>query len=213
MSCNNCEIRKKYPDTITAIYMSASGDSIPNTHAGIRAEIDKLGASSSEPLVRELRAVTDVSLLKNAERLYLNKITFIGYDPLMLSPESPQDTNLVNNIYASRSTNKVFAQSQYNNGMLPINWLDNYCKPKLLVDGRNYLTGLATIDSNSNIANNAIGIELPQCFSIEKEIAGNGISSLTIQSALAQYNDTELKYQNYILKAILEFWVGTGYNE
>lgn len=213
MGCSSCEMRNKYPDTVYAIFVSASGDDIPNTHAGIRAEIEKLGAATVEPAKRKLRAVTNFQFLKESERLYLNTISFYGYDPLMVTPASPQDAAVVADIYASKSTNKIYAQSQFQNAMLPVNWIDNYCNPVFRIDGKNYLPGLNTTDKDNTIINNAIGIELPSCFSIEKELSTNNIASIDIQAALAQYNRTEQKYQNYIVKAVAEFWVGKGYGE
>lgn len=213
MSCTNCEMRKKYPDTIYAIYMSASGETIPNTHAGIRAEIEKLGTATLEPEKRVLRPVTNIEILKESERLYLNSVNFYGYDPLMLTPSSPQDSTVVNDIYSSKATNKVYAQSQFQNGLIPINWIDNYCNPVFRIDGKNYLPGLNTAEDDQNIINSAIGIELPSCFSIEKELKSNNISNISIEAALAQYNRTSAKFQNYIVKAVIEFWVGSGYGE
>jgi hypothetical protein len=211
MSCNNCEMRKLYPDTITAIFMSSTGESITDSHAGIRSEIEKLGEATTEPVIRSLRPVTDMNVLKSSEKLFFNKVTFYGYDPLMLTPGSPQDSNVVSDIYASKATNKIYAQSQFQNGLIPINWLDNYCNPTFRIDGRNFLPGLNTSESGAKVINSAIGIELPQCFSIEKELGSNSIATLEIQSALAQFNSSENKFQNYIVKAVAEFWVGRGY--
>lgn len=211
MGCSSCEMRKKYPDTVYAIFISSTGNEIPNTHAGIRAEIEAIGTATAEPVKRVLRPVTNFKFLKESERLFLNTISFYGYDPLMLTPSSPQDSDVVADIYASKSTNKIYAQSQFQNGLLPINWIDNYCNPVFRIDGKNYLPGLNTVDDDNTIINSAIGIELPSCFNIEKELQTNNIASIEIQSALAQYNRTEDKYQNYIVKAVAEFWVGKGY--
>lgn len=211
MSCNSCEMRKKYPETITAIFMSATGDTVQDTPAGIRAEIAALGATSSKPIERSLRPVTDLRNLKSSQKLFLNKITFYGYDPLTLTGSSPQNSTVVADIYASRTTNKAYAQSQFQNGLLPINWIDNYCNPTFKVDGRNYLPGLNTAEEGEVNKNKAIGIELPHCFTIEKELDSNSISSIDIVAALAQFNSTSGVYQNYIVKCVAEFWVGNGY--
>jgi hypothetical protein len=213
MGCSSCEMRKLYPDTVHAIFVSSTGNPIANTHAGIRAEIEALGTATLEPVKRVLRPITNINYLKESERLYLNTISFYGYDPLMLTPASPQDSDVVDDIYASKATNKILAQSQFQNGMLPINWLDNYCNPVFRIDGTNYLPGLNTVENDNTIINSAIGIELPSCFSIEKELDTNNIATIDIQAALAQYNSTEAKFQNYIIKAVAEFWVGKGYGK
>lgn len=191
--------------------MSATGADIPDTHAGIRAEIAALGTATAEPIERVLRPVTDLKNLRSSQQLYLNSITFYGYDPLTLTGASPQNSTVVADIYASRATDKAYAQSQFQNGLIPINWIDNYCNPTFKVDGRNYLPGLNTVEKGETIKNKAIGIELPHCFSIEKELNSNSISSIDIVAALAQFNSTSTVYQNYIVKCVAEFWVGNGY--
>lgn len=203
MSCNvDYALRLAYPNTVDVMFLSASGDPIANSIDGAIAELQKLCSTTVKPLERKLRAISGLDAVMQSEKCFLEKIEFFIYDSTSIGA-SGQDDETTAAIYASRATNDVLAQSSYLNAMQPINFQPNFFRPKLLINGTNYLRGMNNTGSDAALADIAIGLPLPYCF--ERNCEVGKLTNIEITAAYAQKVNT--KFLNYPILALATFWI------
>jgi hypothetical protein len=208
MGCENHEFRQYYGETQYILLGSKSGEEIPKTPLGMRNEIAKICSASAEPLIREFKVLNSIRNLIN-QSIYLRSIQFLAYDTYKKSADvaNGQDANTFNEVVVNSqnsSPQKMYAHSNFINGMLPINFLDNHFRPQLFINNKNILKNITGYDEDGN-ANSIIGIPHNFCWELNQHC--DKFTGIKGSSAFAQYIPEELKYQNYYVLAILEIWL------
>lgn len=205
MSCFvDYSFKKEYPETVEALFISKSGETITDTLEGIIEEMQKLGETSVKPVVREFIAVSDLSSIFQAQKVFVEKIQFYGYDVKELGGQNQTDATF-NEIIASRNNDLVIPQSNYIRSLLPVNFQPNHFRPNVFIDGKPILTH--ETKKELPVALNAIGYNMPKCFEINLPVGK--VNRIDILSALAQRIDVA-KYINYFMVCEITFWVGYG---
>lgn len=221
MSCNEYEmLRILYPRTIIAMFFSTTetnagqtNSHIPNDNTGYLTELEKLGQANASvgsrvlqasPYPTRLRPLTRLSAIYQSQEVLLKDIEFIGYDTTFTGATG-QDAATIADIFASRATDKAYAQSIYKNAMIN-NWQPNFLRPEFYVDNKNVLDFLTDNDFESpNIGDKSIGIPLGKCFDLSIRLGK--VQDITVFAQLAQYIVTENKFQRYPLLCTATFWV------
>lgn len=207
MSCDVSEyILKEYPRTLDLLFISATGDSITNTHKGYIAELEKLASATTEPKTRNMRSVRDYSNLAG-KPLYVEKIELFPLDTTITGGDG-QDAAVLTEIYDTRTGNDIYAQSKFRYAMMPVNWQPNFFNFNVLINGSQSIEGLDQPAEN-NIADLSIGTFLPYCFDVKLEL--ERFRRIELRSRLAQYISGEDKYQNYPVQAQVSLRVKAGY--
>jgi len=202
MSCTiDYETRKVYPETIEILFLSHSGEVIIDSIAGIEAELAKLCNSSLAPIERKLRPITELTSIFEAKRVLLEKVEFYPYDTTLVGATG-QDDDVTAEVYSSKATNDIYAQSQFRNTILSQNFLPNHFRPTLLINGKSYLRG--NTPNELPKADLAIGLPLPYCF--ERNIEIGKVTDIKLFTAFAQ--KVGAKYLNYPVLAAVTFWLG-----
>lgn len=193
--------RRQYPDTVTSIFMSVTGGTIPATIDGWLGELRKLGDATSAPAVRRLAPVGSLTNILNSQKAFLEKAEFFAIDTT-LDGATEQDADVLSLIYGSRATKDIYPQSQFRNGAMPLIFQPNWFRPVILINGIPLIKGLET----AGVAESGIGLPVPVCFELNSEL--EMVKDIQITASFAQKVDT--KYQNYPVMAVLTFWTGLG---
>lgn len=201
MSCNvDWSIRERYPTSVEVLFITCSGDPVSD----MNEELDKLGTATDYPTVRELRPISNLEMVQNAGEAFLEKLQFTAID--VTNPNSLlQDADTIAAIIASKTSSKAYAQSQYKNGAMPVNFQPNFCHPVLTIDGKVTIPALNTAPGYPELG---IGISVPTCLDINLPLGK--VQDISFISAFAQFIAETAKYQNYPLIVQATFWVGTG---
>jgi hypothetical protein len=217
--------RRQYPETIYVLLASStdknadqSATQVGNTDDGYVTELQKVGQNNVNapgtkalgdiatpaPYSTRLRPLTDLNLLINKRKAFLEKIEVWGYDPTLDNSGAPQTQSVLDTIYNSRATNDAYAQALTRNGMMS-NWQPNYCRPEFWVNSTNIIRGLGAtkFGNNANKGDLSIGVPLPYCFDVNKDVGI--IRDVQAYGQLAQY--VAGNYQRYMLLCMATFWM------
>lgn len=217
------EIRKKYPNTVVIPYFSSTETNIAQTNAHIPnspdgylvggPEMELLGQDAADvgsellvanPYPTRLRPMAKESLIFQTNNVFLEKLEWFAYD-VTLDGSAVQDAATIAAIYASRAANDTYGQSLYKNA-LPVNWQPNFFRPSFRIDGKDILNYLSTGNFGYNRGDLSIGIPLPYCMEIVKELGK--IRIIEAHAQVAQYiPDTQL-FQRYPVLCLATFWYG-----
>jgi len=222
-SCSR-ELREEYPETVFVLFCSSTEQNNPQTDAfitnaadGFMPEIEAVGQGSltpgnkklsnagNDPYSTRLRLVTDVSKIIAAPAVFVEKVEWFGYDTT-LTGSVVQDAATLAAIYASKATDDAYAQSLFRNAML-MNWQPNWFRPEFWCDTKNLLGGLDGSNySKLNLGDMSIGIPVPYCFSLEKEIGR--VKDIKAYGQLAQLvGGARGVYQRYMVLCMATFWI------
>jgi len=201
MSCSvDLATKERYPKTVEVLFMSWSGELVTDIHS----ELEKLGKATTNPVVRQLRPISNLNQVKSAADVFLEKLQFTAID--VTDPNSLiQDAETVAAIIASKTYSKAYAQSQYKNGVMPVNFQPNWCHPVLTIDGNVLIPALNSAPGYPELG---IGIAAPSC--IDLNIKLGKVTDILFISAFAQFIKETAKYQNYPVLVQATFWLGTG---
>lgn len=208
MGCGCNDIRQEWGNTAYIILGSKSESEIVNTKEGIRDEIARIMSATSEPKLRDLVPLNDLSIL-TGKRIYVKSVEFLVYDlyKRAVDNDNGQSTDAFNEIVSgsqSSTPQKMYAHSNFINGMLPINFVDNSFRPVIEINGSNVLKGITTFKDNP-IANSLIGIPHNFCWNLDYEITN--FRSVTGRASFSQFISDAIGYQNYYVQAIIEIWI------
>lgn len=226
--CNDSEyFRRKYPETVVALFMSTTETAtdvteaqrnahITNSHDGYLSELEKLGQASTspggtakvtDPYTSELRPVTDLSRIYGAADVMLDTVEFFAYDTTLDGSEE-QDSDTLTAIHNSRTANDIIPQSYYKNTLLSLNWQPNGFRPNVLIDGRPIVKGIdaSAFENGNNSGDLSIGLPLPYCLDYNRELGQ--VQDIKVHGQVSQKIGE--KYQRYPVLCKLTFWIGSG---
>lgn len=204
MSCSIVELREQYPETVILRFISESGDPITDSDIGYLTEFEKLGNDTVEPAIRNLRCIDNINEIFNTPKILLNKIEMFCFDTLKVN-STHQDTPTNTAITNSRTTTKSYAQSAYQNAVMPVMWQPNYVRPLIVANNKPVFRGANSPNGDTPTANNSIGLILPTCLELNTELGA--LNDFSISTACAQYISETAKFKNYPIMAIIEFWI------
>lgn len=207
MSCQIAdEIIREYPRQFDLLFISTSGETIPNDLTGFMAEIEKVANATPTPEVKKMKAVRSYKDLKQ-KPIYVESIEFFPYDTTR-NGGAGQDPDVNAEIIGSRTGTDIYPQSLYRNAMMPLNWQPNFFNFTFLVNGSQLVEGLDN-GFDLSIADLTIGQPMPYCIQVCHKV--DRLQSIDLSSRFAQYIAGEEKYQNYPLLAKLSIRVKDGY--
>lgn len=240
MSCNiDYNLLLSYPEEVKAIFMSSAEDItvktdndknlyIADNPVGYLIEMDRLAQASvlpgttannkvaNNPYSTYLRPVTDMSIIFEAQKVMLQQLDYYAYD--FLNTQSlTQDTDVINTIINSKSSDDAYAQRIILNSMVNVNWQPNYFRPSFKIDGRDVLQGIQATNygNHRNSGDLSIGFPLPYC--AEPYKLYNKPKRIEAFAGLAQAVNISAdpsvpvyKYQRYGILLIATFRIGTG---
>lgn len=207
-NCPDLEFRQYYGKARYLRLLSWSGENIVNTPEGMRDEIAKLSVKSPSPLKRDFRILSDIKYLEQ-KSMFFKSVQFLVYDTYKQAPDTDngQDSDMFTEVITNSQNStpqKMHNHSNFINGMLPVNHLDNHFRPKLFVNNYNICNDIVGNKDNS-FANESIGI--PHNFCWDLSIHCEDFKSISGDTAFAQFVKNESAYQNYPVMAIVEVWI------
>lgn len=237
MSCSiNMEYTQKYPQLVIANFFSSTQSNTAKTDAqkdshiadspiGFNDELRAIGQASVSSYSRDndvdsnnpysslLRPVSDLKDIYKSQLVFLEKVEFYAYDTTMEGADE-QNSNVLDKIHGSQNSYDAYVQSKYRNGMIPQNWLTNYFRPSLRINGVEMFKGLqsSNFGDKRNKGDLSVGIPLPYCIDVYRELGE--IHSIECAAAVGQIvyitGTTSYLLQRYGVQAILTFRVGSG---
>lgn len=235
---NTRPLRVKYPETMVAIFLSSTADStiktaqqyfnfIPDSPSGYLTELQRTGQASvipgttsksavnNNPYSIELRPVTDLTDIFNAQDSYLSKLEYYAFNTIVPNGTG-QNGDVVDDIYNSRANNNMYAQSYFNNGMMPVVWQPNYFRPQFYINNNTLIRGISQTNYSDklNQGDYSIGLPLPYCYSLDQPVGK--VDSMKATAQLAQFvggvGDPPVDYfQRYPIMCVATFYF--GYNK
>lgn len=214
------DLRQRYPKLLIGVFLSQTEENptITDTPSGYLTELEKLGQSANgvgtpeyavSPYTTEMRAVTDLTPLLNCQSAYLHTIEYFAYDVTQLGATG-QNGVVTQAIYDSKTTNEIYALSQFLNGMMPINWQPNFFRPKFAINTNNMIEGISATNTGNknNQGDLSIGLPLPICFSIQREVGK--VTDIKSYGQVAQYiNADGGKFLRYPIMCVATFYYGS----
>lgn len=206
--CLDYNIRQYYGNARYLRLLSWSGEPIVNSPEGMRNELAKLSVKSATPLKRAFRMLSDIKYLEQ-KTMFFKSVQFLVYDTYGREVDVPngQDSDMFDEVVTNSQNStpqKMSNHSNFINGMLPINHLDNHFRPKLIVNDYNICNDIVGNKDNS-FANESIGI--PHNFCWDLSIHCEEFKSISGETAFAQFIKEQSAYQNYPVLAIVEVWL------
>jgi len=229
MNCKTdyLEYREEYPEPIWSMFISETDyhnpirdAQITDDYTGYITELQNCGQAADAPGTKELidittgdpystrlRPVTNLSEIFKSQKVMLASVQFYAYDPTDENAAPPQDAATLAAIYASRTSNEMFAQQYILNGFIQ-NWQPNFCRPSLKVNQKEIFKGFnsSNFGRNVNKGDLSIGIPLGYCFELYRKLGK--VHDVEMFGQLAQYITGPKKFQRYVLMSIIEWWVG-----
>jgi hypothetical protein len=235
---NTKNFRELYPQTCPVLFLSSTETQtesqtpynfIPNTPDGYLTELEELGQASVSPGTTSKsetgnnpysiyqRCLSDISPIINAQNVMLHKLEWFAFDTTQNPAGTGQDQAVITEIINSRTTDKILAQSNYNNALLPVVSQPNGFRPQILINGKPVLLGLQsssyenpTTKDKNNLGDLSIGFPIPYTYCVDQELG----KVQTIQSFGQVYqivNDgSDNLYQRYPVLTIATFWLGSS---
>jgi len=225
MACSiDYNFRREYPKTVAILWISSTETNIKQTwghidntnvgYVGAGKELEKLGQADADigskelvsaPYPTRLRPLNKLDILYNANKVFFDKVEYYAYDST-LTGSAVQDAAVLADIYASKTTDEIIPQSYFDKGM-PVNWVANYFRPEIYINGRNVFDFLQSSNyGKDNKGDNSIGLHLPICIDMQNEL--KKVNSIELYGQVAQYIRSQNKFQRYPLLAVTWFWVG-----
>lgn len=211
--------RREFPNTVVVPFFSSSeyapvqtGSHIPDATDGyLQSEMEVIGQAAADinhnelvasPYPTRLRPLANLNDIYSSQRVFLEKVEFFCYDTT-LQGSTYQDADTLNAIYGSKTGNDVYAQSLYKNGM-PNNWQPNFFRPIFKVDDKNIFHFLQNTNFGGNKGDLSIGLPLPYCFDLNKELGK--VQEIEVFAQIAQYVAESDKFQRYAVQCLATFW-------
>jgi hypothetical protein len=237
MSCTvNYDVLKAYPEIVPAIFISSAQEGFNKTDSDINAyiadsavgylnELENLGQASVAPASRDnsaslnnpystyLRPVTDLKEILQSQKVFVEKLEFYAFDSTKDGSEH-QNSELFDEVYASRNGTKTYNQSVMLNGMMNSPFVPNFFRPEVRINDIDILKGLGSTNfgNRKNKGDLSIGLPLPYCVDVYREFGK--VSKI---EAFAQYTQilpatvpSGYLYQRYPVQLIITFRCGTG---
>jgi len=137
---------------------------------------------------RPLSPITSIDAMTNKSEIFLQSIDFIGYDTAEDVIEDDEDAD------------KIYANERIIGHAVSAIWQPNYFRPFIRIGGEDVASGINAGGDSS------IGLPVPFCLSINKVVKNP--TDIKILAAFAQkfIVDSQTKYRNYPLLAIVNFW-------
>jgi hypothetical protein len=193
----------------TVTWASTAQDTTPQTDGwiannplGYWTEFQKVGTEVNVPAlpnssISELRPVTDLSVLLNANEILLRSISFHALDVKKIDSEyqgALTNTAITDSL---NSDNNALVQTRFLNSVPP-DWQPNFFRPSVIIDNKDILGNFAS-SSNFGTKNNAgdksIGLPLPLSYDFNYQFTG--VKEIKVFGLCYQYIAETLKYKRY----------------